>query len=106
MGKWTDELTIEMLPEQFQQLAYTIGLSPLLSLVDQYGGADVYIPKRDKLLQMTRDRMLKREFNGRNIEELAHRYDLTVRRVKDILKDDLSPEQPTLLDIISGHAWR
>ncbi len=105
MAEWTDDLTIEMLPEQFQQLAYTIGLRPLLSLVDQYGGGDIYIPKRDKLLKMTRDRLIKKEYNGRNTRDLARKYDLTDRRVRDILKDDSSPEQLSLLDIVSEHDW-
>ncbi|MFR1618145.1 MAG: hypothetical protein ACLSUM_12595 [Dysosmobacter welbionis] len=44
MGKWTDSLTIEMLPEQYQPLAEILGVQPLLKLAEQYGGASLYIP--------------------------------------------------------------
>ena len=45
VGKWTDSLTIEMLPEQYQPLAEILGVQPLLKLAEQYGGASLYIPK-------------------------------------------------------------
>ena len=42
MEKWTDRLTIDMIPEQYRQLAEITGIQPLLTLAAQYGGAFLY----------------------------------------------------------------
>ena len=39
MEKWTDRLTIDMIPEQYRQLAEITGIQPLLTLAAQYGGS-------------------------------------------------------------------
>ena len=49
MEKWTDRLTIDMIPEQYRQLAEITGIQPLLTLAAQYGGSNLYIPKVDAL---------------------------------------------------------
>ena len=59
MEKWTDRLTIDMIPEQYRQLAEITGIQPLLTLAAQYGGSNLYIPKVDALTRTARDRLIR-----------------------------------------------
>ena len=74
MEKWTETITIDMLPEQYQPLADVIGVQQLLALAEKQGGSNMYIPKLEALVRTTRDRQIKEKFNGYNAEELARCY--------------------------------
>ena len=71
MEKRTDRLTIDMIPEQYRQLAEITGIQPLLTLAAQYGGSNLYIPKVDALTRTARDRLIREKFTGYNAEQLA-----------------------------------
>ena len=96
VGKWTDSLTIEMLPEQYQPLAEILGVQPLLTLAEQYGGASLYIPKVEALVKALRDKRIQKEYNGYNAKELAQKYELSVNWVLNICKDNPLREQQSL----------
>lgn len=98
MEKWTDRLTIDMIPEQHRQLAEITGIQPLLTLAAQYGGSNLYIPKVDALTRTARDRLIREKFTGHNAEQLAQEFDLTVRWVQKICKDAPPAGQLSLLD--------
>ena len=120
MEKWTDRLTIDMIPEQYRQLAEITGIQPLLTLgvpafdrnmdpnwrmkgplltlAAQYGGSNLYIPKVDALTRTARDRLIREKFTGYNAEQLAQEFDLTVRWVQEICKDAPPAGQLSLLD--------
>lgn len=97
MEKWTDRLTIDMIPEQYRQLAEITGIQPLLTLAAQYGGSNLYIPKVDALTRTARDRLIREKFTGYNAEQLAQEFDLTVRWVQEICKDAPPAGQLSLL---------
>lgn len=46
MEKWTDRLTIDMIPEQYRQLAEITGIQPLLTLAAQYGRLPTFTSQR------------------------------------------------------------
>ena len=60
MEKWTDRLTIDMIPEQYRQLAEITGIQPLLTLAAQYGGSNLYISKVDALTRTADPREVHR----------------------------------------------
>lgn len=98
MEKWTDSLTVEMIPEQYRPLAELLGVQRLLTLAEEYGGANVYIPKPEALIRTARDKQIREKYNGYNAERLAQDYGLTVRWVQEICKDSPPPGQITLFD--------
>ena len=99
MDKWTEAITIEMLPEQYQPLAEVIGVQQLLNLAEKQGGSNLYVPKLEALVRATRDRQIKEQFNGYNAEALAKKYGMTVRWVQEICKDSPTPGQITMDDL-------
>lgn len=68
------------------ETAAGLAQAALLALADYGGGRDFYLPRAVMLKAAIRDQQIRREFNGRNIDELATRYRLTTRRIRTILK--------------------
>lgn len=56
----------------------------VLELANYQGGREVYLPRGNKLLKAIRDRRIFLEHNGRNEAELAERYELTPRQIRQI----------------------
>lgn len=52
-----------------------------------FGGRLTYIPKDEKLQLALRDNLIWREFNGRNVPELAGRHKLTEAQIYNVIKE-------------------
>lgn len=68
-----------------RELAEIIGLESYLSLVKIYGGTTIYIAKIDKLQNIKRDAEIVKAFNGYNYKQLARKYRLAERTVREII---------------------
>lgn len=80
---WIDELKPEMVGE-YEGIAKAIGVHNLIKLAEYAGGASIYIPKADTLIRPIRDKKIKEEFNGYNHLQLAKKYNLSVRWIREI----------------------
>ena len=74
---WVKHITIEMIPEQYRELAKAIGVHSLIKLSQMMGGYNTYIPKEEYLTRTLRDILIKKEFNGYNYKVLATKYHLS-----------------------------
>ncbi|MGN1144892.1 MAG: Mor transcription activator family protein, partial [Acetatifactor sp.] len=75
--KLLKELTKEDLQEQHQEFAEVIGVENLIKLSNYFGGTSIYIPQRRELVKLKVYGMIKAEYNGTNIKELAGKYDVS-----------------------------
>lgn len=77
---------MDMLPEEgwCREIAKKIGIENLLALADMLGGTTFYLPKADSLIRPVRDQHIKDEFNGYNHVDLAHKYNVTERWVREL----------------------
>ena len=80
------QIRINDLPGEVQNIARVIGLKPVLNLVKQYGGDSIYIPKYEAIIRTVRNRAIIAEFNGSNLNDLARKYNLTKRYLREIMK--------------------
>ena len=88
MDELSKELTLEMLPEgMYKQIAEGIGISNFYKLTEIIGGATVYIPKPESITRPVRDARIKAEFNGYNHQDLARKYRVTERWVRQLCGD-------------------
>ena len=79
------ELTLEMLSDNiWKKVAEEIGPENLCKMLSVVGGATIYIPKLESILRPVRDKHIKAEFNGWNHLELAQKYNITDRLVREI----------------------
>lgn len=78
-------LTYEDLSQEHQGIADLIGLDVFKTLVRKYGGTYLYIPKEDNITRPIRNTMIKTEFTGSNIRELAKKYQLSEVQILSII---------------------
>lgn len=94
------EVTMEDLPESYREVACVIGVENAVKLSSVVGGLGYYFPQLDGILRKKRDECIRREFNGNNHRELAKKFNLTERWVREIV-DEKSTQPPLLFDLAS-----
>lgn len=100
MEIWSKNLKPEELPEPYKEMAKNIGIENTLKLVDLYQGAAIYFPKIEKVLIKIRDKNIRKEFNGGNYKELAIKYGLTERWIREIVSSNVLDNQISFNDVI------
>ena len=69
-----------------------IGESITLAIGHYFGGRDVYIPTDQRLKAALRDIQIWQEYRGNNVEALAIKFDLTERRIAEIIQHQRAVE--------------
>ncbi|MEF2968342.1 Mor transcription activator family protein [Paenibacillus sp. M1] len=100
MDEWVNDLDIEMIPDAYREFAELIGVIGFYKLAQAFGGSTIYIPKADTILRPARDHHIKQEFNGYNHAELARKYDLTEKWIREICGPGHHKDQMTIFDFI------
>ncbi len=89
MDELAKEITLEMLPEGiYKDIAQAIGLENFYKLTKVVGGATIYLPKPESI-------------NGYNHPELAKKYGVTERWVRQLCGDGKMQGQIDLFDFLS-----
>jgi len=103
MNEWIEaiigEITIEDLPDSYREVARAIGIENAVKLSSVVGGLAYYFPQIEGILRKKRDECIRREFTGNNHRDLARKYGLTERWVREIVEEKTS--QDRLFDISS-----
>lgn len=94
-------LTLEMIPETYRPIAEAIGIDNLAKLAVLVGGTTFYLPKLESFTRPVRDERIKAEFNGWNYAELAQKYDVTERWVRQICGEGHMEGQQSIFDILT-----
>lgn len=104
MDELAKDLTLEMLSEGiYKDMAEVIGIDNFYKLTKVVGGATIYLPKPESITRPVRDARIKAEFNGYNHPELAKKYGVTERWVRQLCGDGKLPGQMELFDFLSGN---
>lgn len=83
------ELTIEDLQEQHRDFAEALGMENLIKLSEHFGGTSIYVPQRRELVKQRVYGMIRKEYDGTNIKELAGKYDVSESTVYNVVRDIL-----------------
>ncbi|MEG1752468.1 MAG: Mor transcription activator family protein [Christensenella sp.] len=90
MNELLDMLELDDLKGAARELADVIGLESFKKLVTVYSGSDgIYIPKVNSIVEPIRNSLIRREFNGYNAYDLARKWDLTERHIREIAKEEI-----------------
>lgn len=77
-----------MLPDGVcKSIAEEIGTDNLLKLAVLVGGSTFYMPQAESILRPLRNQKIKDEYNGYNDAELARKYGVTPRHVREIVRE-------------------
>jgi Mor family transcriptional regulator len=97
--KWSELIDPKELPEPYNYMVTLIGIENTLKIANMYQGTGLYLPKLDSVLTKIRDRNIRKEFNGYNYRELAHKYNLTERWIRELILADHDINQISLFDV-------
>lgn len=93
MDAWKSELTPSMLADElYREIAEEIGVENILKLSKIIGGTTFYLPREDRLLLPLRDKKILEEYNGYNTLELAKKYEVSQRWVRQIVAKNQSKQ--------------
>lgn len=81
------EMTIDDLAEKHQLLAQVVGIDGLRSLIRNFGGGQIYIPKTADLLKEMKVKAILKEFDGSNRKQLAIKYDVSESFVYSVVRE-------------------
>lgn len=94
-----EEIKEEDISEKYRDIVGIMGIECFIEMSEYAKGDTLYFPKVESILAPARNRIIKREYNGYNIKELAERYNLTTTQIGNILKDEPIAGQMSLFDL-------
>lgn len=94
-----EETTLDDISETYRPVVEIIGIERFIELSEYARGDQLYFPKTETIIAPARNRRIKAEYNGYNEKELADKYELTVRHISNILKDEPIYGQMSLEDM-------
>ena len=93
------ETALEDISDSYRPVVEIIGIEKFIELSDYAKGDELYFPKTENIIAPARNRRIKKEWNGYNIKELAEKYNLTIKQIGNILKDEPLIGQISLFDL-------
>mgnify|MGYP002516964100 CR=1 FL=1 len=93
-----EETTIDDIGERYREIVELTGIRMFILLSNYARGDELYFPKVENVVAPARNRRIKKEYNGYNMKELADRYNLTVKQIQNVLKDEPPAGQMNLED--------
>ena len=93
------ETTLEDISESYRPVVDIIGIEKFIELSDYARGDELYFPKPENIIAPARNRRIKKEWNGYNSKELAEKYNLTIKQIGNILKDEPMIGQLSIFDM-------
>lgn len=93
------ETTIDDIADSYRPVVDIIGIDKFIELSDYAKGDELYFPKTENIIAPARNRRIRAEWNGYNSKELAEKYNLTVKQIGNILKDEPLVGQMSIFDL-------
>ncbi len=96
LNELVSETRMEDIAERYQEIVKIVGIANFVKLSNYARGDEIYFPKVESVVSPARNRRIKKEFNGSNDKELAEKYNLTLKQIWNILKDEPPAGQMSL----------
>lgn len=100
LNELVSEARMEDIAERYQEIVKIVGIANFVKLSNYARGDEIYFPKVESVVSPARNRRIKKEFNGSNDKELAEKYNLTLKQIWNILKDEPPIGQMTLDEML------
>lgn len=96
------ETRLEDIAERYRDIVAIVGIEKFVELSNYARGDEIYFPKVENVVSPARNRRIKKEYNGCNEKELADKYNLTIKQIWNILKDEPPAGQMTIEELLAG----
>lgn len=98
LNELIEDTAIEDIGERYRGIVDLIGIRKFILLSNYARGDELYFPKVENVVGPARNRRIKKEYNGYNSRELADRYNLTVKQIQNIMKNEPPAGQISIED--------
>lgn len=102
MNELIEDTTIDDIGERYREVVEIIGIRKFILLSNYARGDELYFPKVENVVGPARNRRIKKEFNGYNGKELADKYNLTIKQIQNIMKDEPPVGQMSMEEWLAG----
>ena len=82
------KILMDDIPYDLHTMVDIVGTDDFLEICKMYGGSNVYIPVHRKMVMGERNRKIAKEYNGKNEQELALKYNMSTQNVKSVLQKE------------------
>lgn len=93
---WLDDITAKDLPEQYHEMAATIGVENTLKLAEKFPKQPFYFIGLEVVIEKKKKDYIRKNFKGNNHKELAKATGYSERWVYEILKGEKDDKQVDL----------
>ncbi len=69
----------------FSLILHVFGKDTAIRFVRFFGGYNLYVPSERTVFRAIRDKKIREEFNGCNYDEIAAKYHLSARQIRNII---------------------
>lgn len=73
--------------EHLEMLYEIVGDEKYLEIIRMYGGSNLYIPTYKATIRNSRNREIRKRYNGINGSQLAAEYGMSFNNLRNIIKD-------------------
>lgn len=102
LNELIEDTTIKDIGERYREVVEIIGIRNFILLSNYARGDELYFPKVENVVSPARNRRIKKEFNGYNGKELADKYNLTIKQIQNIMKDEPPVGQMSIEEWMCG----
>lgn len=96
------DTTIDDIPERYQKIVKITGIPKFVELSNYARGDELYFPKVENIISAARNRRIRKEYSqGSSDKELSDRYNLTIKQIWNIIKDEPTFGQISLDDFLN-----
>lgn len=82
------DFKIDDIPYDLKDVCDFMGIEMFIDFCDKFGGSHLYFPSKRSVLRLSRNREIKKSYNGRNSRELSHKFGISEMHLKSIIKED------------------
>ena len=81
------DICLEGLTEDLAELAELIGIDVFVNICENFGGSQIYFPKKDSIFRSNRNKKIRGLYNGENIRELSKIFGISKEQIRKIIKE-------------------
>lgn len=99
------DTTMDDIPERYQGIVEIVGIEKFAELSNYAMGDEIYFPKVENIVAPARNRRIRKEYrSGSSDKELSTKYNLTIKQIWNILKDEPPHGQMTFDEFFKTNA--
>lgn len=81
-----EDFRLEDVGDDLVAVAHFMGIDLFVEFCEEFGGQCLYFPGKKSLLRPSRNREIRKLFDGYNYEDLARRFGISVTQVRNVVR--------------------